>query len=55
MGDYKKEFPYADTEGVPRCRCEKHPPMKLVEAEGFYTAERRAREDIPRGARRRTA
>ncbi len=48
-GDYKKAFPYVETEGVPTCRCEKHPLMKLDEAEGFYTAERRAREGIPRG------
>jgi hypothetical protein len=48
-GDYKKEFPYAETEGVPTCRCDENPLMKLDEAEGFYTAERRAREGIARG------
>jgi hypothetical protein len=48
-GDYKKELPYAETEGVPTCRCEGSPLMKMVDTTDFYTAERRARDGIPRG------
>jgi hypothetical protein len=51
--DFGKEAPHADSEGVPTCRCEEadgRPTlMKLIEADGFYTAERRARESVPRG------
>lgn len=44
---YDKDLPYSDTEGVPVCSCGKL--MKLKDTDGFYTAERRAREGIQRG------
>jgi hypothetical protein len=46
---YGKELPHSETEGVPVCRCGKGKLMKMKDTDGFYTAERRARDGIPRG------
>lgn len=44
---YGKEHEHAATEGVPEFRCGKL--MRLKDTTDFYTAERRARDGIPRG------
>lgn len=43
---FRQDLPHAESDGVPRCACGE---MRLRDTDGFYTAERRAREGIPRG------